>query len=153
MRVLISFDNDRGLFDGKIRWNRILRATPTPTNSARRLIPAPLDPSGPPRYPAPVDGSRGILCLNGSMVGAAAVDSIPALRQTLQRRTPHGYRRHLRSPEPDSPRQPAGRSISPRNPALVRRNRIRPRTMVEIQPVALDQPTDAHRSSNTTSTR
>ena len=25
MRVLISFDNDRGLFDGKIRWNRILR--------------------------------------------------------------------------------------------------------------------------------
>ncbi len=32
MRVLISFDNDRGLFDGKIRWNRILRATPTPTN-------------------------------------------------------------------------------------------------------------------------
>ena len=24
-RVLISFDNDKGLFDGKIRWNRILR--------------------------------------------------------------------------------------------------------------------------------
>lgn len=24
-RVLISFDKDKGLFDGKIRWNRILR--------------------------------------------------------------------------------------------------------------------------------
>ena len=24
-RVLISFDKDKGLFDGKIRWNRVLR--------------------------------------------------------------------------------------------------------------------------------
>ncbi len=25
LRVLISFDQDKGLFDGKIRWNRILK--------------------------------------------------------------------------------------------------------------------------------